>query len=118
MAETHHQIDVRDENLSFLDRLGRWLNWKRFIFLMFLSFFLMVILFPFYWMVSSSFKSAAEIAGRQPVYKPGELRLDAFRELFDPNAPSYRDFLTNIINSLKVAIPTSLIAVILSTLGA
>jgi multiple sugar transport system permease protein len=118
MAESHHQIDVRDENLSFLDRLGRWLNWKRFIFLMFLSFFLMAILFPFYWMVSSSFKSAAEIAGRQPVYIPGELRLDAFRELFDPNAPSFRDFLRNIINSFIVAIPTSLIAVILSTLGA
>lgn len=78
----------------------------------------MVILFPFYWMVSSSFKTRAEIAGRAPVYIPGELRLDAYKELFDPADPNFQDFLNSILNSLKVAIPTSMIAVILSTLGA
>ncbi len=35
------------ENISFLDRLGRWLNWPRFIFLMIMTFFLFSILFPF-----------------------------------------------------------------------
>jgi len=69
-------------------------------------------------MVSSSFKTYAEIGGREPVYVPSALRLDAYKELFDPNNPSYQNFGTNILNSIKVAIPASIIAVILSTLGA
>jgi multiple sugar transport system permease protein len=43
--------------------------------------------------------------------------LDAYRELFDPNHPSYQDFGTNIMNTLKVSIPTATIAVILAVLG-
>jgi multiple sugar transport system permease protein len=80
--------------------------------------FLVSILFPFYWMVSSSFKSGAEIAGRAPVYVPAELRLDAYRELFDPAWAHFQNFGVNVLNSVRVAIPTSAIAVILSTLGA
>lgn len=118
MAESTHRRVSADEPMSLLDRLGHWLSWKRFIFLMFLTFFLMSILFPFYWMVSSSFKSAAEIAGRTPVYFPEDLRLDAYQELFDPSHEAYQEFLTNIINSFKVAIPTAIIAVILSVMGA
>jgi multiple sugar transport system permease protein len=68
-------------------------------------------------MVSSSFKTRGEISGREPVYIPGGLRLDAYEELFDPESPIGR-FGKNIVNSVKVAIPTSLIAVILATLGA
>ncbi|RME07322.1 MAG: carbohydrate ABC transporter permease [Anaerolineae bacterium] len=97
--------------------MASWLNWPKFITLLTLFFFLTSILFPFYWMVSSSFKSYAEIGGREPVYIPGALRLDAYRELFDPNHPSYQRFQVNILNTLKVSIPTALIAVVLSTLG-
>lgn len=103
---------------SMLDRLGHWLNWRRFVFLMVLFFFLGSILFPFYWMVSSSFKTRAEIGGREPVYIPSALRLEAYEELFNPNDESYQDFPRNILNSLLVAVPTALIAVILATLGA
>jgi len=106
------------EGKSIMDRLSGWLNWKRFIFLIALFMFLAMILFPFYWMVSSSFKSQAEIGGRTPTYIPSELRLDAYRELFDPNDPNYQNFGRAIRNSLILAVPTSLIAVILSTLGA
>jgi len=81
-------------------------------------FFLTSILFPFYWMVSSSFKSYAEIGSREAVYVPGALRLEAYRELFDPSHPHFWNFGSNILNSLKVAVPTAIIAVILSTLGA
>jgi multiple sugar transport system permease protein len=69
-------------------------------------------------MVSSSFKSYAEIGGREPVYVPGALRLDAYKELFSPKHESYQNFGKNIINTFQVAIPTTVIAVILSTLGA
>jgi multiple sugar transport system permease protein len=106
------------EGKSIMDRLAGWMSWKRFLFLLTLFMFLALILFPFYWMVSSSFKSQAEIGGREPTYIPSELRLDAYQELFDPNNPNYQNFGRAIRNSLVLAIPTSLIAVTLSTLGA
>ncbi|MFN2106444.1 MAG: carbohydrate ABC transporter permease [Candidatus Promineifilaceae bacterium] len=109
---------TRYEGRSIMDRLSGWLTWRRFLFLLALFMFLAMILFPFYWMVSSSFKSQAEIGGREPTYIPSELRLDAYQELFDPNDPNYQNFGQAIRNSLVLAIPTSLIAVTLSTLGA
>lgn len=106
------------ENKNFIQHLADWITIPRFIFAAGLIFFLTSILFPFYWMISSSFKTRAEIGAREPVYIPSALRLDAYKELFDPNNPSFQDFATNIFNSMKIAIPTALIAVILSTFGA
>lgn len=109
---------VRIERKSFLDHLAATLNWNRFLFALGLFVFLAMILFPFYWMVSSSFKTGGEIAGRAPVYIPGGLRLDAYNELFDPTDPHFQNFARNIFNSIIISIPTALIAVILSTFGA
>ncbi len=106
------------EKRTFIDHLAHWITWPRFIFAVAMSFFLTSILFPFYWMLASSFKTYAEIGGRHPVYIPHALRLDAYAELFNPSNPSFWNFGHNIINSLEVSIPTALIAVILSTLGA
>ena len=106
------------EKRNFIDHLASTLNWQRFLFALGLFVFLAMILFPFYWMVSSSFKTGAEIAGRTPVYVPGALRMDAFQELFNPEWDHYQDFFRNIINSILVSIPTALITVILSVLGA
>ncbi len=106
-------MTTRDDRLSLIDHLAKWITWPRFIFAITLTFFLTSILFPFYWMASSSFKTYAEIGARETVYVPGALRLDAYRELFD-----YWNFDINILNSIKIAVPTSIIAVILSTLGA
>lgn len=108
----------KQERLNLIERLARWLTWRRFIFALSMTTFLTTILFPFYWMVSSSFKTRAEIGGRAPVYVPDALRLEAYGELFDPSHPSYQEFGANILNSMKVALPTALIAVILATLGA
>lgn len=108
---------MKNEKKNLIGHLADWINWRRFIFSVVLIFFLTSILFPFYWMVSSSFKTRAEIGGREPVYVPSGLRLDAYRELFDPNHPSYQDFGTNIMNTLKVSIPTAIIAVVLAVLG-
>jgi len=107
-----------NQNQTVLDRIARKLSWKRFLFLVTMFMFLALIIFPFYWMVSSSFKSKAEIGGREPTYIPSELRLDAYQELFDPAHPSFQDFGRAIRNSLYIAIPTALITVTLSTLGA
>jgi len=116
-------MTARNDRLNLIDHLAQWITWPRFIFAITLIFFLTGILFPFYWMISSSFKTYAEIGSREPVYVPSALRLDAYRQLFDPTVQvsrtaSYENFGRNILNSIKVAVPTSLIAVILSTLGA
>jgi multiple sugar transport system permease protein len=107
-----------DEKLTLIEHLSRRLSLRQIIFAIVLAFFLISILFPFYWMVSSSFKSYAEIGGREAVYIPSALRLDAYRELFDPLHESYQRFARNMVNTLIISIPTALIAVILSTLGA
>lgn len=103
---------------NYIDHLAGWITIPRFIFIVVLTIFLVSIIFPFYWMMSSSFKTYAEIGGREPVYIPSKLRLDAYKELFDPETPEYWNFGRNIVNSIMIAIPTAIIAVILSTLGA
>jgi multiple sugar transport system permease protein len=108
----------KKERMTLIEHLVGWMNWPRLIFAFVLTFFITGILFPFYWMVSSSFKTYAEIGGRRPVYVPGALRLDAYLELFDPNRSSFWNFGQNVINSIQVAIPTAVIAIILSVLGA
>ncbi|MGD9049476.1 MAG: carbohydrate ABC transporter permease [Anaerolineae bacterium] len=107
-----------DEKLTLVEHLARRLSLKQLIFAIVMTFFLVSILFPFYWMVSSSFKSYAEIGGREAVYIPGALRLDAYQELFDPAHESFQGFFRNMVNTLIISIPTALVAVILSTLGA
>ena len=103
--------DTRPKN--FIEHLAAHMSWGKFIFALVLFMFLSVVSFPFYWMISSSFKTYAEIGGRHPVYIPSELRWDAYLDLF-----GYWNFGNNIINSLLVSIPTALIAVVLSTMGA
>jgi multiple sugar transport system permease protein len=107
-----------DERLNLIEHLARRFTLRQLVFAIALTFFLVSILFPFYWMVSSSFKTYAEIGGREPVYVPSALRLEAYKELFDPSSPSYQRFGINILNTIKISIPTALIAVILSVLGA
>ena len=116
--QSYNDNSSRNDNRSFIDHMAGWINWSRFLFAIGLFFFITSILFPFYWMVSSSFKTRAEIGAREPVYIPSSFNMEAYKELFDPNHPSYQDFGRNIFNSMLVAIPTSLIAVILATLGA
>lgn len=106
-----------DERLTFIEHLARWLTWRRFLVALVFTFFMTSVLFPFYWMVSSSFKTYAEIGGRHPVYIPSALRLEAYRELFDPNWESYQRFGVNVLNTIKLSIPTAIIAVILSVFG-
>ncbi|NIV28357.1 MAG: ABC transporter permease subunit [Anaerolineae bacterium] len=106
------------EQRNLIEHLAHRLSLRQFIFAIVLAFFLISILFPFYWMVSSSFKSYAEIGGREPVYIPGALRLDAYRELFDPAHESFQRFAKNMLNTLIISVPTALIAVILSIMGA
>lgn len=110
-------MSTQTENTTFLTQLSRRFSLQGFIFAIVLTFFLTSILFPFYWMVSSSFKTRAEIGRREPVYVPSEFRLEAYTELFDPSNPSFQDFGVNIWNTIQVAVPTAVIAVILAVFG-
>ena len=107
-----------NQPVSVIDRIAGWITPRRFIVTIVLLFMLSMIIFPFFWMVSSSFKSRAEIGQRTPTVIPADPQLDAYRELFDPTHPSFQNFMTNIFNSFRVAVPTALIAVTLSVLGA
>ena len=103
---------------NFIDHLARRMNWPRFIFALGMIVFWTTIIFPFYWMASSSFKTGAEIASRKPTFVPGALRWDAYQELFNPLWDHFQNFGVNVINSILIAVPTALIAVILAMLGA
>jgi multiple sugar transport system permease protein len=105
------------EPKNFIAHMTDWISWPRFIFSLVMIFFLTSILFPFYWMVSSSFKTRAEIGGREPVYIPSALRLEAYKELFDPEHESYQEFAANILNTFKVAVPSMVITLTLAVLG-
>lgn len=111
---------MRDNNksMNFIDQIAHRFSLQRLLFSIALVFFLVSILFPFYWMVASSFKTRAEIGGREPVYIPSALRLEAYEELFDPENSSFQDFGVNILNTIKVAVPTAVIAVVLAIFGA
>ena len=106
------------EKATFIEHLARQMSWPRLFFALGMFIFWGMIVFPFFWMVSSSFKTRAEMAARVPTLLPGELRWDAYQELFNPNWDHFQDFGVNVINSLLVSIPTALIAVILSMMGA
>jgi multiple sugar transport system permease protein len=118
MSVNQSARSASDERLNFIEHVARQFTLRQFTFVIALTFFLVSILFPFYWMVSSSFKTYAEIGGREPVYIPSALRMDAYAELFDAAHESYQHFGRNIVNTIKISSPTALIAVTLSVLGA
>jgi ABC-type glycerol-3-phosphate transport system permease component len=74
---------------------------------------LIVIVAPFYYVVTSSFKIPQEIIARAPTLIPQSFTLEHYEKLFRSS-----DFPTYLVNSLLVAIATMTICVVLSTLAA
>jgi|SRR5215208_1718303 ABC-type glycerol-3-phosphate transport system permease component len=75
--------------------------------------FLLIALFPFYWMVATSFKSPNEILSTPPTYIPGDLSLRTFSELF-----LRRNFGAYMINSIVVTCFSTVFAVTISAFAA
>ncbi|MEW5813904.1 MAG: carbohydrate ABC transporter permease [Spirochaetota bacterium] len=71
------------------------------------------ILFPFYWMVTSSMKNLMELFGRRPVFFPSQIHLEAYRILFFELG-----FGRNLLNTAVVAATTAMLAIILASFGA
>jgi multiple sugar transport system permease protein len=88
-------------------RPGRLLFWLALLALLF------SIAFPFYWMITSSMKNLMELFGRDPVFFPGRIHLDAYRILFRELG-----FGRNLANTAVVATSTALLAVLTASLGA
>ena len=91
----------------------RGIRFDRIVFWIILSAALVSILFPFYWMIASSMKNLTELFGRDPTFFPSRIHLEAYRLLF-----SEMDFGRNLAITALVATFTSLLAVILASLGA
>jgi len=71
----------------------------------------LIILFPFYWMISTAFKPNTDIIRRPPVFLPGNPTLDHFKRVFG-SVPYFR----NLYNSLFIAGMTTVITIFFSTM--
>ncbi|RKX77124.1 MAG: carbohydrate ABC transporter permease [Spirochaetes bacterium] len=71
-----------------------------------------IILFPFYWMVSTAFKPRAEIVKRPPTFFPENPTIVHFKNVF-AKAPYFR----NLYNSLFISGMTTVISIFFSTMA-
>ena len=78
-----------------------------------LGVFLVIILFPFYWMIISSSKNFFEISSFQPVYLPERISIDAYREVLFQH-----HFLAYFVNSFIVASSSAVLASAIAVIGA
>jgi multiple sugar transport system permease protein len=69
-------------------------------------------LFPIYWMFVSSLKNSAEIFANPPTLFPRAPSLDAFRYVF-----SREDVLRYLRNSLAIALPVTVLTVVMGACG-
>lgn len=77
-----------------------------------LGIFLIIAVFPFFWMISTSLKSRGVIFSIPPQLFPKELYLDAYKEIWAKG-----DFLRYFLNSAKVAGLTTLFAMVVSVMA-
>jgi len=71
----------------------------------------LIILFPFYWMISTAFKPNTDIIRRPPLFLPGSPTLDHFKRVFG-SVPYFR----NLYNSLFIAGMTTVVTIFFSTM--
>ena len=71
----------------------------------------LIILFPFYWMISTAFKPNTDIIRRPPIFLPGNPILDHFKRVL-----SSVPYFLNLYNSLFIAGMTTVITIFFSTM--
>lgn len=69
--------------------------------------------FPLVWIIISSIKSKGELAGDPTVFFPRQISFENFRIVFQD-----MEFGRNVLNSILVAGATTLVAIVISSLGA
>jgi multiple sugar transport system permease protein len=73
----------------------------------------LIVVFPFYWMTITSFKSEEQMRSLTSMFWPSPLVLDNYRQLL-----SRTDFTTWYGNSVVVAVSSTLLATAIGTIGA
>lgn len=73
-------------------------------------FFIILMGFPVYWMVTTSFKKPEEVISTEPTLIPSSLSLENYRKAFSRDG-----FFSSLQNSLIVVLVTVLISLILAT---
>ena len=73
---------------------------------------LIFVLFPFYWIIITAFKSELQISQRANIFVPAPWTLDQFRRLFFEEP-----FFVWFKNSVIVSVSTTVIAVLFSSMG-
>ena len=86
---------------------------KRTILYLVLAIFVIVALFPIYWMLNTSLKPNNEIYQMKPTFFPSKVTLDGYKRLFFETS-----FFTHMKNSLQVSSVTSVGSVFFSILAA
>lgn len=74
---------------------------------------LAVVIFPFYWMIATSFKSETQMRSLTSMFWPSPVVLDNYRHLI-----ATTDFVAWFGNSAIVAVASTLVATFIGTLGA
>lgn len=74
---------------------------------------MVLILFPLYWLVTSSFKIKGEYLAYPPVLFPGKFTMESYRSVFDNDQLGL-----NFFNTLIVAAVSTLISVLLGSMAA
>ena len=87
-------------------------NWRELFLQLPLLFFALLALFPFIWMVLSSFKTTQEIVHIPPTFLPEKFTLRGYAEILD-KLPITRNFL----NSLIISASATLIAMFVASLA-
>jgi len=77
-----------------------------------LAIFLLSVLFPFYWMLASSFKTFDELFSAEPTFWPRKVSLESYRRAFVQN-----DLGIYILNSVKVSTATVFITLAIAILA-
>jgi multiple sugar transport system permease protein len=86
---------------------------ERLVFFLFLVIAAVITLFPFFWMVSTSFKVQVELASRKVTLLPQTWTLENYRQLF-----TYFSVVRHFANSLVFAGGTTVISLVLNSLAA
>lgn len=89
--------------------------WKRILLIYLpLALIMIFILFPFYWTFVTSIKPEEELYGLTATYWPKNVTFDAYKRLFTTTV----NFLSAMKNSLIVAVCTTIVSLVTSTMAA
>ena len=88
-------------------------NFSFILFIFSLTIIFIIFFFPFFWIISSSFKSPEEIISKIPTYFPHSFTFEHYLKLIITS-----DFINYLINSLIVSFSSMIISVFLSLLAA